>query len=174
MNTVPAVVPVAALASGSLDALLAPFGLVVEWVTGVSIAGSYWGESEAGLIGNRLILRPDTPVHSALHEAAHFLCMDEERQRVLDRDAGGDFDEENAVCYLQILLAAEVAGMGHERMLDDMDAWGYTFRLGSARRWFEEDAGDARDWLERRGFAGAPVNNDPSPAVQYFPAGKSR
>ena len=28
-----------------------------------------------------------------------------------------------------------------------MDRWGYTFRLGSARAWFEEDAEDARDYL---------------------------
>jgi hypothetical protein len=42
--------------------------------------------------------------------------------------------------------------MGRERMCDDMDAWGYTFRLGSARRWFEEDAADAREWLSARGL----------------------
>jgi hypothetical protein len=30
-----------------------------------------------------------------------------------------------------------------------MDAWGYTFRLGSAARWFDEDASDARQWLQR-------------------------
>jgi hypothetical protein len=28
-----------------------------------------------------------------------------------------------------------------------MDAWGYSFRLGSTRAWFESDAADARDWL---------------------------
>jgi len=33
-----------------------------------------------------------------------------------------------------------------------MDAWGYSFRLGSARRWFFEDADDARGWLVRRGL----------------------
>ena len=27
-----------------------------------------------------------------------------------------------------------------------MDAWGYSFRLGSARAWFEHDAEDARQW----------------------------
>jgi hypothetical protein len=32
-------------------------------------------------------------------------------------------------------------------MCSDMDAWGYTFRLGSARAWFERDAQDARQWL---------------------------
>ena len=29
----------------------------------------------------------------------------------------------------------------------DMDEWGYTFRLGSAKKWFEEDAEDALEWL---------------------------
>jgi hypothetical protein len=32
-----------------------------------------------------------------------------------------------------------------------MDAWGYTFRLGSAREWFEQDAADACIWLRRNG-----------------------
>jgi len=35
-----------------------------------------------------------------------------------------------------------------------MDAWGYSFRLGSTRAWFEEDAADARDWLVRHGILG--------------------
>ena len=33
-----------------------------------------------------------------------------------------------------------------------MDAWGYSFRLGTARAWFEQDAEDARDWLQSRGL----------------------
>ena len=33
-----------------------------------------------------------------------------------------------------------------------MDAWGYTFRLGSAQRWFAADAEEARLWLERYGM----------------------
>jgi hypothetical protein len=33
-----------------------------------------------------------------------------------------------------------------------MDAWGYSFRLGSARAWFEQDAEDARAFLEARGL----------------------
>jgi hypothetical protein len=33
------------------------------------------------------------------------------------------------------------------RMMQDMDAWGYSFRLGSTRAWYEQDADDARDWL---------------------------
>ena len=28
-----------------------------------SLPGSYWGESEAGLRGNSLYVRPDTPLH---------------------------------------------------------------------------------------------------------------
>jgi hypothetical protein len=30
----------------------------------------------------------------------------------------------------------------------DMDAWGYSFRLGSTRAWFEADAEDAREFLQ--------------------------
>lgn len=111
------------------------------------IPGSYWGESEAGLQGNRLFARLDTPLHSVLHEAAHYVCMTPERRTGLDRDAGGDDAEESAVCYLQILLADHLPGAGRDRLCADMDAWGYTFRLGSARAWFEGDADDARIWL---------------------------
>lgn len=150
------VLTVAELGLPALGAVLARYGLALVAVApGAPIRGSYWGPPEAGLLGSRLYLRPDTPVHSALHEAAHFICMDEARRAALDTDAGGDFAEEDAVCCLQILLAGELAGMGRERMMADMDAWGYTFRLGSARRWFEEDADDAREWLRWRGLADA-------------------
>jgi hypothetical protein len=37
--------------------------------------------------------------------------------------------------------------MGRERMFSDMDAWGYSFRLGSSKAWFEDDAEDAANWL---------------------------
>ena len=120
-----------------------------------TIPGSYWGDSEAGLIGARIYWRPDTPLHSLLHEASHFICMNAERREQLHQDAGGDYDEENGVCYLQILLAGELPGVGRERMCRDMDAWGYTFRLGSAHAWFEQDAGDARAWLIERGVIDA-------------------
>jgi hypothetical protein len=138
-----------ALAPGALEALLAPRGLTVEWTGGDTIAGSYWGAPEAGLVGHRLLVRPDTPVHSALHEACHFLCADPGRRTTLHTDAGGDDLEECAVCYLQCLLADELPGYSRARMFADMDAWGYSFRLGSARAWFEHDAADARDWLAR-------------------------
>jgi hypothetical protein len=73
--------------------------------------------------------------------------MDSTRRADLDTNAGGGYDEENAVCYLQILLADYLPGFGSARMMRDMDAWGYSFRLGSARAWFEEDAADARQTL---------------------------
>jgi hypothetical protein len=118
---------------------------------GETLPGSYWGESEAGLHGNILYVRADTPLHSLLHELSHFVCMSPARRASLDRDAGGDDDEECAVCYLQILLADELPMLGRDRMLQDMDAWGYTFRLGSSRQWFEQDAADASDWLRGNG-----------------------
>lgn len=144
----PLVMRVADLGAAQIEGLLARYGIEsVALSPHESIPGSYWGDSEAGLIGNRLYWRPDTPIHSVLHEACHFICMSGLRRAQLDRDAGGDYDEENGVCYLQILLADELAGMSSERMLGDMDAWGYTFRLGSARAWFQSDADDARRWL---------------------------
>ena len=144
------------LKAGALEALLGRFGMQLERATsGAVISGSYWGESEAGLVGSRLIVRDDTPVHSALHEASHFVCMDEERRSELHRDAGGDHQEENAVCYLQILLADYLPGVGRTRMQTDMDEWGYTFRLGSACAWFDQDADDARRWLQERGIVDA-------------------
>lgn len=137
----------------ALRGLLARFGLELATLeAGAAIPGSFWGDQEAGLVGNRLLARPDTPVHSILHEACHYICMDPGRRRALDTDAGGDYAEENAVCYLQILLAGQLPGMGRERMLTDMDTWGYSFRLGSAARWFQSDADDARAWLIEHGI----------------------
>jgi hypothetical protein len=119
------------------------------------IPGSYWGDGEAGLKGDRLYARMDTPVHSILHEACHYVCMAPERRAGLDRDAGGDDLEESAVCYLQVLLADELPGVGRRRLWGDMDAWGYSFRLGSTQAWFEGDAADARKWLREHGVIDA-------------------
>ncbi|MFZ1536947.1 MAG: hypothetical protein WAT23_06150 [Chromatiaceae bacterium] len=136
-----------------LPALLARFGLSLGWVApGEPIPGSYWGESEAGLVGDHLYVRADTPIHSALHEACHWICMNQTRRAALHTDAGGEVAEENGVCYLQILLADELAGVGRKRLCYDMDDWGYSFRLGGARIWFEEDAEDARQWLLHQGL----------------------
>ena len=132
----------------AVTGLLERYGMeCVALRAGEAIPGSYWGDSEAGLVGSRIYWRADTPLHSLLHEAGHFICMDDERREQLHQDAGGDYDEENGVCYLQIVLAGELPGVGRERMFHDMDEWGYTFRLGSARAWFEQDAEDARAWL---------------------------
>jgi hypothetical protein len=131
-----------------LELLLERYGLTMCLVAPQEvIPGSYWGEREAGLIGAILYVRLDTPLHSLLHESAHYVCMSPERRVGLDTDAGGDDAEENAVCYLQILMADTVPNVGRERICRDMDEWGYSFRLGSASRWFTEDAEDARAWL---------------------------
>jgi hypothetical protein len=136
--------------------LLNRYGLTLTLVAPEElIPGSYWGESEAGLKGDRLYARLDTPVHSVLHEASHYICMTPERRSGLDRDAGGDDDEESAVCYLQVLLADELPGVGRERLSSDMDEWGYSFRLGNTRAWFTSDAAGARRWLIEYGVIDA-------------------
>jgi hypothetical protein len=137
----------------ALATLLERFGLQLMLVAPQEeIPGSYWGEREAGLIADRLYARLDTPLHSVLHETSHYVCMTPERRAGLERDAGGDDLEESAVCYLQLLLADELPRLGRERLFADMDAWGYSFRLGSTRAWFEADAADARDWLRVHGL----------------------
>jgi len=145
----------------ALGLLLDRYGLELVLVAREQIIpGSYWGEREAGLIGARIYARLDTPVHSILHESAHFICMTPERRAGLDTDAGGDHPEENAVCYLQIVFAELLPNVGRSRMFRDMDEWGYTFRLGSAAAWFEQDADDARRWLVDHGLiaaSGAPA-----------------
>ena len=140
----------------SLQLLLDRYGLGLHLVAPDEIIpGSYWGDREAGLMGSEIFARLDTPVHSVLHETAHFICMTPERRAGLDTDAGGDEAEESAVCYLQIILAQSLPNVGSARMCLDMDEWGYTFRLGSAARWFEQDAEDACDWLVGRGVLDA-------------------
>jgi hypothetical protein len=114
------------------------------------ITASYWGEPEAGLMKQSIYARADTPMHSLLHETCHYICMDTQRRSTLHTDAGGRTPaEENAVCYLQILLADDFSIMGRERMFTDMDTWGYSFRLGSAKQWFIQDAQDAQQWLRK-------------------------
>jgi hypothetical protein len=139
-----------------LTELLSRFGLSLELLDDdAPITGSYWGEPEAGVVGRRVYVRLDTPVHSLLHETCHVICMDEPRRAGLERDAGGDDIEEAAVCYLQIVLADCLPGVGRDRLMQDMDSWGYSFRLGSSRAWFEADADDARAWLLEHGVLDA-------------------
>jgi hypothetical protein len=134
-------------------ALLARYGLALEHVgDGLPIPGSYWGEPEAGVIGEKVYARGDTPVHSLLHEACHLIVAAPERRARIHTNASESQAEEDACCYLQIVLADSLDGVGRTRLMSDMDAWGYTFRLGSARAWFEGDADDARTWLAARGL----------------------
>ncbi|WP_434988684.1 hypothetical protein [Xanthomonas melonis] len=134
-------------------ALLAGYGLRLHRVeAGQPIPGSYWGEPEAGIIGCDVYVRDDTPVHSLLHEACHLIVLPADRRALVHTDATDSVDEEDATCYLQILLAEHLPGVGSARLMADMDAWGYTYRLGSTRAWFEQDAENARLWLSERGL----------------------
>ena len=132
----------------AVERLVSGFGLeLIPIEVDAGIPASFWGGPEAGIAGRCLFARPDTPVHSLLHELGHYICMTEERRAALWRDAGGDDDEEAAVCYLQVLLADTLPGMGRERLFADLDTWGYSFREGDAESWFDGDGRAARDWL---------------------------
>ncbi len=133
--------------------LLAAHGLRLNRVEdGHKIPGSYWGEPEAGVIASDVYVRADTPVHSMLHEACHLIVLPAERRALVHTDATDSVEEEDATCYLQILLAGQLPGAGSARLMADMDAWGYSYRLGSTRAWFEQDAEDAHAWLLKRGL----------------------
>jgi hypothetical protein len=150
------VVLLAALEREEVEALLAAYGArLVEIAPELVIPGSYWGDTEAGLIGNAVYVRHDTPAHSFLHELCHYVCMSGERRAALATDAGGNDDEESGVCYLQVLLAEALSGFGAARCLADMDSWGYSFREGSARAWLEGDGEHAREWLHARALIDA-------------------
>jgi hypothetical protein len=153
--------------------LLARYGLALARVADdAPIPGSYWGEPEAGVIGERVYARADTPVHSLLHEACHLISAEPQRRARIHTDASDSQAEEDATCYLQIVLGDALPGVGREQVMADMDAWGYTFRLGSARAWFEHDAEDAREWLAQRGLlADACTQNAVPLACAFEPPG---
>lgn len=148
-----AVLEIGALREDHIAGLLARYGMrLVNVEEATPIPASYWGAPEAGLRGDTVYARSDTPVHSLLHELGHVVCMTGIRRAALDRDAKGDDDEECAVCYLQIVLADRLPGFGRSRCCDDMDAWGYSFREGTVRNWLAGDARDARAWLLAEGL----------------------
>lgn len=152
-NAGAAVLRLADIGFDAPTALLARYGLALRRVPdGAPIPGSYWGAPEAGIIGHEVHARGDTPVHSLLHEAGHLIVLPAERRAAVHTDATDSVEEEDATCYLQIVLADALPGVGRARLMADMDTWGYTFRLGSARAWFEGDAEDARAWLLARGL----------------------
>ncbi len=136
-----------------LESLLRQYELqlVIESQS-AKITGSFWGDSEAGIVGRTIYARSDTPIHSLLHEACHVICMTGDRRDDVDRDAGGDDLEEAAVCYLQIVLADCIDAAGRDLLMQDMDIWGYSFRLGNTRAWFEQDADDAIEFLINQGL----------------------
>ena len=136
----------------ALETLLASHGLQLQRVDDdVPIPGSFWGDPEAGVIGSVVYARGDTPVHSLLHEACHLIVLPPERRALVHTDASDSDIEEDASCCLQIMLADALPDVGSDRLMADMDAWGYSFRLGSTQAWFENDAEDARAWLREKG-----------------------
>ena len=140
----------------AVAALLRRYGLTLARVPdGAPIPGSYWGDPEAGIIGATVHARGDTPVHSLLHEAAHLIVLPPAQRAQVHTDATDSVEEEDAVLVLQALLGDALPGAGAARVLADMDAWGYTFRLGSAAVYVQRDADAAWAWLQARGLVDA-------------------
>ncbi len=132
----------------SVKDLLNYYGIVVScYDSSTDIPHSFWGNPEAGRLGEQLYIRGDTPIHSILHEACHYVCMPAKQRSNGLADAKGSAMEENATCYLQIILADHISGYSQTQILQDMDDWGYSFRLGSAYKWFTEDAQETQEWL---------------------------
>lgn len=139
--------------SAAIDSLLQRYDLELILVEpDVAITGSFWGDCEAGIVGRKVYVRADTPIHSLLHETSHIVCMTEARRAGLNKNAGGDDLEESAVCYLQVVLADQIDGVGRDTLMRDMDAWGYSFRLGNTQDWFQNDAEDALEFLMNHGL----------------------
>src|SRR5512144_32159 len=102
----------------SAVALLARYGLSLQHVAdGMTIPGSYWGEPEAGVIGEKVYARGDTPVHSLLHEACHLIVASPERRGEIHTNASDSQAEEDACCYLQIVLADALPGVGSAQLM---------------------------------------------------------
>ncbi|MEM8844616.1 MAG: hypothetical protein AAGB35_06180 [Pseudomonadota bacterium] len=136
------------ISAETIQPILAKYQLnlhVVDQET--EIPHSFWGSPEAGRLKSELYARIDTPIHSIFHESAHYVCMTEQQRKQADIDAGGSAIIEDACCYLQILWSDYLKSFNRHIQLHDMDRWGYSFRLGSATRWFYADSDDARLWL---------------------------
>jgi hypothetical protein len=165
------------IAFDEIAVLLCRFELKLEQVADcAAIPGSYWGGREAGIIGSTVHARADTPVHSLLHEAAHLVVLPRDRREAVHTNATASVDEENAVLVLQALLADQISGVGRTRILADMDSWGYTFRLGSARAYIERDADEAWAWLAARGLVDGAheLVFPPSTRTPHIPAATTR
>lgn len=148
------------ISSDSVQTLLNPYCMQITCVSSdQDIPHSFWGAPEAGRQQDCLYIRGDTPVHSILHEACHYICMPKDRRTLTQVDAKGSAMEENATCYLQILISDHLQGYNRSQLMRDMDAWGYSFRLGSANSWFTQDAEDAQQWLIDHEI----INNDNQP-----------
>ncbi len=153
--TEPSVLTLGEIELADVVTLLGRYDLHLALVDdGAPIPGSYWGEPEAGLIADTVHARRDTPLHSLLHEASHLIVLPPERRAAIHTDASDCQLEEDATCCLQLLLADALPGFGIERAYADMDAWGYTFRLGSARAYAQQDADTAWAWLADAGLVG--------------------
>ncbi len=136
----------------AIERLLTAFGLSLAGVApGASIPGSYWGDSEAGLVGDRLFARADTPVHSLLHELGHYVCMDPTAARCARHRCGRRRRRGSGrVLPAGVARRRACEASAASAASRDMDTWGYSFREGSARAWLAGDGVPRRVLGSRR------------------------
>ena len=72
------VLVVSDIAPDTLTQLLDRYGLTLVILDDdASITGSFWGDSEAGIVGRQVFVRRDTPIHSLLHEVLSLIHISE-------------------------------------------------------------------------------------------------
>ena len=50
--------------------------------------------------------------------------------------------------FLQIFLSDCICCYSRSQIIQDMDNWGYNFRLGSTNEWLQQEAKDTMQWLQ--------------------------
>src|SRR3546814_11455545 len=101
------------IAFADAAALLARYDLHLEHVPDdAPIPGSYWGESEAGLIGTTVHAPSDTPVHSLLHKACHLIVLSPDRRAAVHTDTPASAEEEDAVALRHAMPGEAHPGRG--------------------------------------------------------------
>lgn len=116
-------------------------------VDGELIFGSFWGDEEVGIIGIIVYVCGDMLVYLLLYEVCYLIVLLLECCVVVYIDVIDLIEEEDVICYLQIVLVDVFLGVGCDWLMVDMDVWGYLFWFGLICVWFEQDVENVCQFL---------------------------